>query len=396
VDRDHSCTHLSHDGDIQRSENFLMIKLRVGLVGVGFVGPHHLDAIRRLGFADVTGIATSSIRTARAKADELYVEKAYGDWRALIADSEIDVIDIATPTHLHAPIALAAIRAGKHVIVDKPMALTSRDARLMLAAARRAGVVHAVTFNIRYNAMLQQSRALITRGEVGDVRFVRGHYLQEWLLHDSDYNWRLEPAQGGALAMVSDAGAHWYDLAEHLTGRRITRVLADLATFIPTRRPRAGGVKRVEVPDLGMVLCEFDNGARGQFATSALCAGHKNDLTIEVCGARASLRWEQERPNELWIGHRDTPNQTMLKDPALLDAGVRHYAALPGGHNEAWLDAFRNLMRNILGFIRNRRDPRGADEIAFPTFATGLRVAKIVDAIAASARAGGRWKAVNP
>lgn len=372
-----------------------MKKLRVGIVGFGFVGPHHLDAIRRLGFADVTAIATSSERTAREKANRYYVEKAYGDWRDLVNDPAIDVVDVATPTHLHARVALAAIRAGKHVMVDKPMALDSAEARMMLAAARKARVVHAVTFNIRYNAMLQQARALVARDEIGGVRFVRGHYLQEWLLHASDYNWRLEPEKGGALAMVADAGAHWYDLAQHITGRRITRVLADLATFIPTRNLRGRRATRVKVPDLGMVWCEFDNGARGQFATSALCAGHKNDLTIEVCGARASLRWEQERPNELWIGRREAPNQTMLKDPPLLDARVRSYAALPGGHNEAWPDAFRNLMRNILGFIRDGRDPREADEIAFPTFVTGLRVAQIVDAIALSARAGGRWKAVR-
>lgn len=373
-----------------------MRKIRVGIVGFGFVGPHHLDAIRRLGFAEVTAIATSSIRTARAKADLHFVEKAYGDWRELVADPAIDVVDIATPTHLHAAVALAAMRAGRHVMVDKPMALGSAEARTMLAAARKARVVHAVTFNIRYNAMLQQARSLVARGGIGDVRFVRGHYLQEWLLHDSDYNWRLDPAQGGGLAMVADAGAHWYDLVQHVTGRRITGVLADLATFIPARRPRGRRAIRVQAPDLGMVWCKFDNGARGQFATSALCAGHKNDLTIEVCGARASLRWEQERPDELWIGNREVPNQTLLKDPPLLDAGVRPYAALPGGHGEAWADAFRNLMRNILGFIRDGRDPREADEIAFPTFVTGLRVARIVDAIASSAKAGGRWRSVSP
>lgn len=373
-----------------------MKKLRVGLVGFGFIGPHHLEAIRRSGVGDVTSIATSNARVARAKADEFGIAHSTGDWRSLVADPAIDVIDIATPTHLHAPIALAAIAADKHVIVDKPMALTSAEAKQMLAAARRGGVVHAVTFNIRYNVMLQQARALIARGDLGDVRLIRGHYLQEWLLKETDFNWRLQPEQAGALGMIADAGAHWYDLAEHVTGRRITRVLADLSTAMPTRRPAGGRATRVHVPDLGLLLCEFDNGARGHFATSALCAGHKNDLTLEVSGARASLRWEQERPDELWLGHRDQPNQLLRKDPPLLDPSVRHYAALPSGHAEAWPDAFRNLMRNILGFIASGRDPREADEVAFPTFATGLRIARIVDAIAASAQAGGRWKPVKP
>ncbi len=373
-----------------------MKKLRVGLVGFGFIGPHHLEAIRRTGLGDVVSIATRHAAAARAEAERFGIAHSTGDWRTLVADPDIDVIDIATPTGLHAPIALAAVAAGKHVIVDKPLALTSAEAKKMLAAARRAGVVHAVTFNIRYNVMLQHARALIARGDLGAIRLVRGHYLQEWLLKETDFNWRLDPAQAGALGMVADAGAHWYDLAEHLTGHRITRVLADLSTAVPTRVTAGGRRTRVQVPDLGLILCEFANGARGQFATSALCAGHKNDLTIEVAGSVASARWEQERPDELWLGHRDQPNQLVRKDPPLLDPSVRHYAALPGGHAEAWPDAFRNLMRNILGFIAAGRDPREADELAFPTFATGLRIALLVDAIAASAAAGGRWQPVKP
>ncbi|MBI5767937.1 MAG: Gfo/Idh/MocA family oxidoreductase [Verrucomicrobia bacterium] len=372
-----------------------MKKIRVGLVGFGFIGPHHLEAIRRTGLAEVVAIATSDAAGAHAKAEQSGVARATGDWRTLTADPAIDVIDIATPTHLHGPIALAALAAGKHVIVDKPLATSSAEAARMLAGAQRARVVHAVTFNIRYNVMLQHARAIIARGDLGEVRLVRGHYLQEWLLKDTDFNWRLQPERAGALGMIADAGAHWYDLAQHVTGRRIVRVLADLSTAMRVRRPTRGRTVRVQVPDLGLIVCEFDHGARGHFATSALCAGHKNDLTIEVSGSHASLRWEQERPDELWLGHRDAPNQLLRKDPALLDPGVRHYAALPGGHAEAWPDAFRNLMRNILGFIAEGRDPREADEIAFPTFATGLRIARIADAIAASAKAGGRWQSVK-
>jgi predicted dehydrogenase len=199
--------------------------------------------------------------------------------------------------------------------------------------------------------------------------------------------------------MVSDAGAHWYDMVQHITGRRIVRVLADLSRFIPVRqRPLDDGTTvdyKVHVPDLGMIMCEFDNGARGLFSTGAISAGHKNDLTIEVCGSKASVRWQQERPDELWVGRRDEPNQFWVKDPALLDPSVRHLAALPGGHYEAWSDAFRNLMRNILTFIAEGRPPAEADGGAFPTFATGLNIARIVDAIAASAKAGGRWQTVK-
>lgn len=386
-----------------------MKKLRIGIVGFGFIGPHHLDAIRRLGFAEVTGIATISEDDARQRAAQYFIPKHYATWQQLIVDPEIDVVDVAAPTFLHAPVAIAAAKAGKHVIVDKPMAVTSAEARAMLAAASEAGVVNAVTFSIRYNVMLQHARALFARGDIGEFRFAHGHYLQEWLLKDTDFNWRLEPEQGGALGQMSDAGAHWYDMVQHLTGRRIVRVLADLASFIKVRQRPVDELReafatskggrtvdyQVRVPDLGMVLFQFDNGARGLFSASAMCAGYKNDLTIELCGSKSSVRWEQERPNELWIGHRDEPNQTMLKDPPLLDPSVRRYAALPGGHNEAWPDAFRNLMRNILTFIAEGRKPAEADGGDFATFATGVDVAAVVDAIAASAKAGGRWEDVK-
>ncbi len=377
-----------------------MKRLKIGIVGFGFIGPHHLDAIRRLGFADVIGIATQSESGAREHAARHSIPRHYATWQHLVADPAIDVVDIAAPTSLHAPVALAAIQAGKHVIVDKPLALTSAEAKAMHDAACKAGVVHAVTFSIRYNVMLQQARALIARGQLGDIRFVTGHYWQEWLLRETDFNWRLEPEQGGAFGMISDAGAHWLDMAQHVTGLRITRVLSDFSRFIPVRKRVLGDGRTVDyparVPDLGLILCEFENGARGSFSTGAICAGHKNDLTIECCGSRSSVRWQQERPDELWIGHRDEPNQTMVKDPALLDPSIRHFAALPGGHYEAWSDAFRNLMRNILSFIAEARPPREADGSLFPTFATGLDVARIIDAIGESAKAGGAWKSVNP
>ncbi len=207
-----------------------MKKVNVGIVGFGFIGPHHLDAIRRTGLAEVVAIATHSDATAREGAEKFGVQKAYGDWRDLIGDSDVDVVDIATPTNLHAPIALAAIQAGKHVIVDKPMALSSTEAAEMLEAAQRAGVVHAVTFNIRYNAMVQQARAMIRADRLGDFRFARGHYLQEWLLNETDVNWRIDPEKAGSLAMVADAGAQWYDMVQRFSP-------ISPGSFIPVTRP---------------------------------------------------------------------------------------------------------------------------------------------------------------
>jgi len=385
-----------------------MKKLRLGIVGLGFVGPHHVEAVRRLGFVDVVAVAGGNFEKTRHKAKQLCIPKVYASYKELVADPDIDVVDIATPTWLHHPVAMAAIANGKHVIVDKPMAVTSAQACEMCDAARAARVVNAVTFNYRYHPVVQHARALVARGEIGDVRFIHGRYLQEWLLHDTDFSWRLEPDKAGEACVIGDAGAHWFDLAEHLTGLRIVRVLADLNTAIKARKrplgqsPEAFAAStgatedyQVRVDDLSNLLLRFDNGAVGNFFASQVCAGHKNDLRIELNGSKASLAWQQEQAEELWIGQRGMPNQTLMKDPGLLDATAQSYASLPGGHGEGWPGAFKNLMRNVLTFIAEGHDPTTADGVLFPRFEEGFRAACIVDAIVKSQRAGNQWVEVG-
>lgn len=386
-----------------------MKPVRYGIVGAGFVGPHHIEAVRRLGFVEVVALAGSNLESARRKAQQLHVPKAYGSYQELVDDPAIDVVDIATPTWLHHPVAMAAIANGKHVIVDKPLAMTSGQAREMRDAAQTAGVVNAVTFNYRYHPVVQHAKAMIANGEVGHIRFVHGQYLQEWLLHDTDFSWRLEADKAGAACVIGDAGAHWFDMAEYLTGLRIVRVLADLNTMIKVRkRPlvksreafapvEAGKTEdyNVSVDDLSTVLIRFDNGAVGNFFASQICAGHKNDLRIEINGSQASLAWKEELAEQLWIGHRGEPNQTLVKDPSLLAAAAQPYAALPGGHDEGWPDAFKNLMRNILTFIAEGRDPKEADGQLFPRFEEGLRTASIVDAVIKSQQSGNQWVNVS-
>jgi predicted dehydrogenase len=376
------------------------------IAGFGFIGPHHADAIRRLGFVELRGIYDADVAGARIKADELSIPRVYETFEELLMDLGVAVVDIAVPTNLHRPLARAAIAAGKHVIVEKPLALTAADAAEMLAAARAAEVTHAVTFNYRYNAMVQQARSMIAGGALGRVHLIHGRYLQEWLVHDTDFNWRVEPERTGEAAMMADAGCHWFDLVEHISGLRVEAVLADFSTTIGKRkRPLSGSREafaqaagdaweeyEVRVPDRGTVLLRFHNGARGVFYTSALCPGHKNDLRIEINGLEASLAWEQEEPDRLWIGKRGEADRLLTRDPGLLDPAVRRYCTTPGGHNEAWPEAFRNLMRNIFTHIATgRREP----EADFPTFADGLRAARIAEAMLASSRAGGTWTALE-
>jgi len=381
-------------------------RIGMGLVGAGFVGPHHIDAVRRLGFVDVVAIATSNESSARAKAQALHVPKAFGHYQALLDDPDVDVVHIATPNHLHYPIAMAAIRKGKHVVSDKPLATTSAEAQSLLDEANRAHIVHAVTFNYRGNPLVQQARFAVTRGDIGTPHFLHGCYLQDWLLEPGDYSWRLDPAQGGASSAMADIGSHWCDLAEHVSGLRVTHVLAALRTVVPRRQklptPReafesaspTGQTPMIDVgaEDLGTVLLRFDNGATGSVSIGQVCAGHKNDLVVEVCGSAASVRWCQEEQNELWIGHRHRANERLQKDPSLMEAGVQHYARLPGGHQEGWADAFCNVIRDIYEFISD--GARSTRPAAVATFEDGLRSVRIVEAMLASARAGSAWTAI--
>jgi predicted dehydrogenase len=381
----------------------------MGLIGAGFVGPHHIDAVRRLGYVKVVALATSSEASARSKADALGVPKAYGDFQRLLDDEEVDVVHNATPNYLHYRINAAAIARGKHIVSDKPLAMTSAEARALLDQAKAANVVHAVTFNYRGNPLVQQARTMIARGDIGRPHFAHGFYLQDWLLKDTDYSWRLEPDKGGPTSALGDIGSHWCDLAQHVTGLRIAEVLAHITTVIPERKKparsreafQAAGdeeaFERVQSPleDLASVIVKFEGGAKGAFSVGQVCAGHKNDLQLEVCGASGSLKWRQEQQNELWIGRRDGPNQLLAKDPSLLDDAARRYAHLPGGHQEGWADAFCNVMRDIYDVIARGPSPSEPRPPAFATFEDGYRAACIVDAILASAKQGGVWTKVQ-
>jgi predicted dehydrogenase len=381
-------------------------RIGMGLVGPGFVGAHHIDAVRRLGFVDVVAVAASSETSARRKADALGVPKAYGSYEALLDDPDIQVVHNTTPNHLHTPVIMAALTRGKHVVSDKPLAATAGEARALWQAAQRAGVVHAVTFNYRGNPLVQQARAMVQSGEVGALHFVHGSYLQDWLLYPTDYSWRLETDKGGASSAIGDIGSHWCDLVQHVTDLRITRVLADLATVVKTRYRPAGSTEAFSGPDaaaaaqrtavtiasedLASVLVRFEGGARGCVTVGQVCAGHKNDLWFEVNGARASLRWHQERQNELWIGRREAANGVLPKDPSLLVPAAQRYARLPGGHQEAWSDAFRNVLEEVYRTIA-AGGPEATQPPAFPTFEDGYRGALIVDAILESHQRGGVW-----
>jgi predicted dehydrogenase len=377
----------------------------MGLVGFGLAGTHHIDGVRRLGYVDVVAVASSNPDAVREKAARYGIPKVYGSFEALAADPDVQVVHNTTPNHLHAPVIRAALKHGKHIVSDKPLAVSSAEALELLKAAEAAGVVHAVTFNYRGNPLIQEARSRIAHGELGALHFIHGAYLQDWLLEETDYSWRLDPEKGGPSCALADIGSHWCDLAEHISGARIASVLADLSTVVKVRqRPveamqtflRDDAMKRepVEVTseDLASVLVRFENGVKGCFSVGQVCAGHKNDLWIEINGRQSSVRWERDRHEELWIGHRNRANEHLAKDPWLLGPEARKFARLPGGHPEGYSDDFCNILEEIYLRISGAAPLDRASAAA--TFADGYRINCIVDALLTSHAAGGAWTKV--
>jgi predicted dehydrogenase len=369
--------------------------LRAAVVGTGFVGVLHVEALRRLG-VEVLGVVGSSPERARAKGLTVPLPEPYDSFEALLADDRIDVVHLTTPNHLHYEQAKDVLAAGKHVVCEKPLALDSAQSAELLELAEGSGLVHCTNFNVRFYPQCQEARALVADGRLGDVWNVHGGYLQDWLLLPTDWNWRLEPEKGGELRAVSDIGSHWLDLVQFVTGRRVVEVVADLATTIPVRRRPVGEVEtfatadeveREDVPtsteDVAHVLVRFDGGSLGSAVVSQVSAGRKNSLRFEVDGSLGALAWDSERPEELWLGHRSRPNEVLLRSPALLEREAATRTTLPAGHAEGFADTFKELYRAVYKAVAAGGMP---DEPDFPTFADGHRENVLAEAVLRSAR----------
>lgn len=382
-----------------------MNELNVGVVGTGFIGPAHIEALRRLGI-EVAGLVGSSPARAQEKAAALRIGKVYDSFEALIADDSINIVHLTSPNHLHYPQAKAALLAGKHVICEKPLAMNPTESEELVALANEKRLLNVVNFNIRFYPLAQQAKAMVASGQIGDVYIVQGSYLQDWLLLDTDWNWRLEPGLGGEMRAVADIGSHWLDLMTFITGQKVAAVCADFATFLKTRKKPTKPIDTfsgklltaddyVEQPihteDYASILLRFANGARGVLTVSQVSAGRKNRLSFELDGAKSSLTWDSERPNEMLIGHRDRPNELLLKDPSLLAANARQFASYPGGHNEGFPDTFKQLYFAAYRYLQNGDFNAPTD---FPTFADGHYELVLGEAILQSAKES-RWITVS-
>jgi predicted dehydrogenase len=376
-------------------------KPSAALVGTGFIGAVHLEALRRLAIP-VAGIVASTAAKAAQKAAEWSIPRGYASYEEMLADPGVDVVHITSPNDEHFAQAKAALLAGKHVVCEKPLAMNSVETGELAELAASTGLVAAVNFNVRFYPQVHDMRERVMSGSVGRPYLVIGSYLQDWLLHDTDWNWRVESERGGTLRVVGDVASHWFDLASFVTGQRIVEVMADLTNFVPVRRRPVGevatfaaaGGETVDFPvmseDAASILLRFDGGARGVVTASQVSAGRKNAISIEVNAAESSLAWAGERPDELWIGHRATPNELSLRDPSLLTPTAAAIAGLPGGHTEGFENAFKALYASIYADVV--AGGPSADSL-YATFADGHHEALIVEAVAQSARTG-TWATV--
>ncbi|MDX9826674.1 MAG: Gfo/Idh/MocA family oxidoreductase [Spirochaetia bacterium] len=368
-----------------------MKRIRAGIIGVGNIGNAHIEAIKRLGYADVAALCVRDEARAKDLCGFFGIPKYYTDYREMLKDPDIDVVHNCTPNTAHFRINKDIIIAGKHILSEKPLTVYSGESEELLGFLKSHNVQNSINFVYRHYSLVQHVKGMIESGALGDIYAIHGTYLQDWLLYDSDYNWRVDAKLGGPSRAMADIGSHWCDLAQFLLGQDISEVCADLATFIPVRVELSRGAeagRRVEVDteDYASALLRFAGGARGSFTVSQVSAGSKIGLSFGIDGSKASVRWEHGQADRLWIGHRDSPNEELVMHPGLLNERGRSGASR-GGKSERWPDAQKNMIDSFYQTILYGDEPRYAD------FAEGHKITRVVEAILESSR-NRRWEKV--
>lgn len=374
-----------------------MPPLGIAIVGTGMIGAVHRRAALLAG-ATVRGVAASSPQRAQQAAQAWGVPRAYRDIEDVVSDPQVQVVHICTPNHLHRPMAQAALEAGKHVICEKPLATTLQDAEALAALAASSGRVATVPFVYRYHPVVREARARIAQGELGPLHLIHGSYLQDWLLDPASNNWRVDPALGGASRVFADIGSHWCDLVEWVSGERFAEVSASFATVIAERgavtgqsfsTPAAGGaLQAVASEDVAAAMFRTGAGTLASLTVSQVSAGRRNRLWFEMDGAHASVAFDQEDPERLWIGRPDQREETFVRGPGAGSAEQRRLSTLPAGHAQGYAQCFEAFVADTYAAIDGEQ-PDG-----LPTFDDGLRSARIVDHVIASARSRA-WTAIG-
>lgn len=372
-----------------------LASIGAAVIGTGFIGTVHAQALRRLG-VNVCGVLGSNAARGAEAANTIGVPKAYASLEELLADADVKVVHVTSPNQFHFSQVKQILAAGRHVVCEKPLTMTSAEASELVALAKASNLITAVNYNVRYYPLNQHSRAMVAAGDLGDVRLITGHYMQDWLLFDTDWNWRLEADKGGLLRAFGDIGTHWIDLTSFITGLKITSVMAELSTFVKTRKQPVGPVetfsqghsgetvpRNITTEDTALLLLRYENGARGSVVISQVSPGKKNSLCWQVDGSKSSAAWDSEKPDHLLIGHRDKPNETLQRDAVLMNPAGAAAATLPGGHVEGFADSFFALFREIYGAIEAGQAPENP---GYASFADGCYEMYVCDAVLESAR----------
>ncbi len=368
-----------------------MKKIKVGIIGMGYIGESHIEAVRRIGCCELYAVADTNAELARAKAEYYGIERCYASVEELLADPNIDAVHNCTPNFLHLAINKEIIKSGKHLLSEKPLCTTYEEAHELVELKKQyPNSVAAVNFNYRLNPMVQEMRSRIADGKIGDVRIITGSYQQDWLLYDTDYSWRLEPEVSGKSCAIADIGSHWMDSIQHVTGHKITEVMADVKTMIPVRKkpkkqvgtfsnntPSEYDEVEIQNEDYGAVMFHTDKGATGVYHVSELAAGHGCYLNYEINGSKASFRWSQEENDKLWMGLRSDDNRYIIRDPNALSPEAKQYSALAMGHPEGWNDAFKG---NIYAFYKYIEDGMQGEPV-FATLEQAAYIVKLTEAV---------------
>jgi predicted dehydrogenase len=369
--------------------------INVAVIGTGYIGPVHVEALRRLRGVSVKGVADVNRDLARQTADRYNLDEVYDDWTQIVEDPQIDVVHVCSPNKLHYLMNKAAVEHGKHVLSEKPLAMALGEAEELTALAEERGVVTGVDFCYRYYPVVREMALRVRRGDAGTVRLAMGSWLQDWLASPADWSWRLERTESGDSNTAADLGSHWFDLVQFTTGLRVTEVMADFATVIPRRQKPARQVLafeqvrdvpveevQVELEDYAAILFRFSNGAPGSFTTCQAAIGRRSDTEFQIYGSKCSLAWNHRHPSELWIGWRDRPNETLIESPVLQQPASAAYTSLPSGHPMGYHDAVLNLFKDFYGAVMSD-DKREAPqrELPRPTFRTGWEEMRILRAV---------------
>lgn len=372
-------------------------KFKVVVVGAGFIGPVHVEALRRAN-VEVVGIVGSTPEKSTAIASKLGLPTTFATLEEVLADNSVDAVHLTTPNVLHYEQAKAVLSAGKHCLCEKPLAMNSQQAKELVVLAKQSGLAAGVAYNIRFYPLCHEAAARIRNGSIGRVFHVVGSYVQDWLLYETDFNWRVLEDEGGELRAFADIGTHWLDLVQFITGQHITKICADLVTVHPSRYRPTGGVETfskgsrtpsdlqaidIATDDCGSVMLEFSEGARGCLWVSQVTAGRKNCLRWEIGGSSSAMEWNSESPNLLWVGHRSQPNESLIRDPSLIDESASAISHYPGGHNEGFPDTFKQLFIQFYQYIARGDFTKPAP---FPTFEDGHREILLCEAILQSHR----------